>query len=639
MLTTLQRSLLLALSLAALSCQQERPSEERTVRQRSQAVTLSQVPLTGPVVTGAAALHEHVMAEHAFSGKWHWGSVEGPESAAKGKCEGDGDTHGGALGVCFDPVYVVVPNALGRDTCCHAGGFGDCYEKRTDGHTGDLATSYREWPIWDTKAHPQYWHGDLKKALAGGLKLMLFMAVENYSFCAYTANETWKGHPIRGNGYTCDHGDSYNSVVRQINQMKTFVQNHSDFLDIAYTPAQARSIIHSGKMAIVMGIEADYAWGNERYPIDLQARLNAYHALGARHIYLAHSLNTRLAGAALYAKPFWAQQSMANCLFKNKQCSNPDPSVPSDAGHDYEIKNSWLCFGWPGYARNYYDICEWTMTRAVDPDTWNGFKVGGIYTSSETLHDGTPVSVVKNNMGLTADGAFVVREMMKKGMLMEISHLSENAITAIYNIAMANQSYPLMSSHTYSRKLRLPEEAVEMALGDTTLERIKVTEGIVGHFMGPDKSLTFTSSTYNGVANNCPLSSRSLAQYISYVRSKGVKVAWAGDLMGLAAGVAPRRGYTVSSTDWCEGNTTYQNAQGSAYNANLSTYATEDARDRAYYYTRGYGHHGLIKYLHEDLAAIGLAPTTLTEFRDKSAENFVRMWEKAEYISQNYPIQ
>lgn len=625
-----------AAAAAAAACNVPKPDDLGSAQS---ALALADVPLTGPVVTGAAAVHEHVMAEHAFSGKWHWGSVEGAEPYAKGACSGDGTTHGGAFGACFDPLYVLMPNAMGRDTCCHSGGFFDCYDRRKDGYTGNLATSYKEWPIWDTKAHPQYWHGDLKNALAGGLKLMLFLAVENYAFCAYTANETWAGHPIRGQGYPCDHGDSYNSVVRQINSMKTFVQNHSDFMAVASTPAQARSIIASGKMAIILGIEADYTWGNERYPIDLKARLNAYHGMGVRHIYLAHSLNTRLAGAAIYAKPLWAQQSLANCLFKDKQCTSPDPNVPSDPGHNFEIKQNGICFGWPGYAKNYYDVCEWTMDRAIDPDAWNGFKVGGTYTSAETLIDGTPVTVVKNSVGLTADGAMVVKEMMKKGMLVELSHLSENAITGIYNISAANQMYPLMSSHTYSRKLRPPGEAVEMALGDTTIDRIRATDGIVGHFMGPDRALTFNNATYNGVANNCAQSSRSLAQYVSYVRSKGAKLAWAGDLMGLGAGVAPRRGYTVSSADWCEGNSANQAAQGSAYDANLASYTTEDARGRAYYYTRGYGHHGLIKYLHEDLAAVGLAATTLTDLRDKSAESFVRMWEKAEYISKNYVIQ
>src|SRR5207249_11648609 len=40
-------------------------------------VTLREVPLTGPAVSGSAMIHEHLKAEHAFSGKWHWGSVEG----------------------------------------------------------------------------------------------------------------------------------------------------------------------------------------------------------------------------------------------------------------------------------------------------------------------------------------------------------------------------------------------------------------------------------------------------------------------------------------------------------------------------------------------------------------------------------
>lgn len=71
-------------------------------------ITLDQVPRTGPMVEGAAAIHEHLMAEHAFSGKWHWGSVEGPEASALESCDGDGNTHGGStralLGARF-PVF------------------------------------------------------------------------------------------------------------------------------------------------------------------------------------------------------------------------------------------------------------------------------------------------------------------------------------------------------------------------------------------------------------------------------------------------------------------------------------------------------------------------------------------------------
>lgn len=612
----------------------------------SHAITLNDVPRTGPIVTGSAAIHEHVMAEYAFSGKWHWGSVEGAENYALDNCTGDGDTHGGAFGICLDPVYLFMPNAAGRDTCCHSGGLFDCYDKRTDGKVGDPYWDYLEWPLWDTVAHPRYWWGHLRKARDAGMKLMLVLAVENNALCAFTSNETWKGNPYRGAGYACDHGDSFNSVKRQIDNLKVFAQTHADFLEIAYTPADARRIANAGKMALVIGVESDYAWGNERTPIDLKARLNAYHALGARHVYLTHSLNTRLAGAGLYVDTLWAQQSVANCFFKDRQCANADGAVPADAGHNYEVKQSFLCFGWPGYAQNYYFVCEYTMSRAADPALWDGFKAypgGGVYTTTETTYSGGSVSVKKNALGLTADGDLIVKEMMKKGMLIELSHLSERSIDAIYAISQAKYNYPLMSSHSYARRALHADKSQatgayagwEATLSDSTIARIKTTEGIVGHFMGPDTAPTYSPSN---VANNCPRSSRSLAQLISYMANQGVNVAWAGDFMGLGAGVAPRRGYTVDSNDWCQGNTTSQNAQGSAYNAHLNAYTTEFDKDRAYYYTRGYAHHGLIEHLHNDLTAIGLPASTLKKFKDDSAENFIRMWEKAEYIASHYTL-
>ena len=73
-------------------------------------VSLGDVPLTGPVVTGAAAIHEHAMAEYAFSGKWHWGSVDGPENVSLGRCDGDDRTHAGA-----DLACSILASVAGKD--------------------------------------------------------------------------------------------------------------------------------------------------------------------------------------------------------------------------------------------------------------------------------------------------------------------------------------------------------------------------------------------------------------------------------------------------------------------------------------------------------------------------------------------
>jgi microsomal dipeptidase-like Zn-dependent dipeptidase len=617
-------------------------------------VTLADVPMTGARVTGSAAIHEHVMAEHAFSGKWFWGSVDGAENVSLGLCDGDQDTHAGAFGACADPTGILGKDLLGRDTCCHKGGLGDCNFKATNGNdpdAGDEGWDYLDWPVWDTQAHPRYWHGHLRKALAGGLKLMVVHAVDNYLLCTLVDRGV-EDNPFRS-GYHCTHGDSRDSVMRQIDELKQFAANHADFMEIAYTPAQARDIINNKKkLALVIGIEADYAWGNEKAPIDLTRRLQDYFRRGARTIYLAHMVNTRLAGSAQYVKELWGQQSMSNCFFLNKQCKSPDDSVPPEV--PFRVNNpDALCD--PNSAANYYDVCKATFlarAKLPGPEVWDGFlrypaAGAGISYVTETNRAGDSVLVRKNLFGLTSAGETVVNRMMDTGMLVEIGHLSEKAVDAIYALSQANHNYPLIASHALPRRLLVSTEdearvagkdyafaGWERELTDATLQKIKNSEGIVGHFAGPHPALTYPPA---GVANTCVRSTRSLAQLVAYTVDQGVKVAWAGDFMGQASGVAPRLGFSNNEKDWCGGIAAQQAQQTtSPVNPRLDAHSGQFNKDKAYFATRGLGHFGLIRHLHDDLAAVGLPPRVLAEFRDNAAENFIRTWEKSAFIADQF---
>jgi microsomal dipeptidase-like Zn-dependent dipeptidase len=628
-------------------------NKQGTVTPTATAVTLADVPLTGAPVAGAAAIHEHVMAEHAFSGKWFWGSVDGPENVSMGLCDGNRNTHASPFGICSAASYLFGgKDKLGRDTCCHSGGIGDCNYKATNGNdpdAGDEFWDYLDWPIWDTQAHPRYWHGHLKKAFDAGLKLMVVQAVDNELLCTLTDRGV-TDNPFR-NGYHCTHGDSRESVLRQIDELEQFVANHSDFLEIAYSPAQARQIINDHrKMAIVIGVEAEYAWGNEREPIDLLHRMQDYYRHGARTAYLAHMVNTRLAGSAQYVDTLWPQQSFSNCFFLNKQCSDPDPAAPSD--NPFRVTQSGLCpFADP--AATYYDTCAPTLARGSDPLTWDGFKAypvpgasSGVFTALEYNYENLPVHVRKNNLGLTAAGQTIVNAMMDAGMLVEIGHTSEKAVDSIYALSQANHNYPLIASHGLPRRMLYdtPEKATvagkeyayagwELELSDATLDKIRTTDGIVGHFVGPHPAPTYAPS---GVANNCQRSTRSLAQLVAYTVDRGVKVAWAGDFMGQASGVAPRLGYSNNAGDWCGGDAGQQDAQGPAQDPHLDHYATTPDKDRAYFATRGLGHFGLLRHFHDDLKAVGLPERVLGEFRDNGAENYIRTWEKSFYIANLY---
>ena len=562
--------------------------------------------LAATPIVGSAALHEHVMAEHAFSGRWFWGSVDGDEATALRACDGNAGepTHAGAAALC-GVATLFAPDVLGRDTCCHSGRWvGDCSFRAVHGHAAGPA-AYREWPIWDTQGHPRYWHGHLERALAAGLKLMVVHAVENEVLCTLADRYATAPQPgAADRHYRCERGDSFVSIARQIAKLKEFVARHP-FLQIAYSPADARRIIAAGRMAIVIGIEADYAWGNERVKVDLRKRLDDYHAMGARTIFLAHQINTRLAGAAQYIDALWAQQSLANCFDRDVQCSGP--------------------------ARDYYALSDAVLlARALKPATWDGFRAGGYDVKVE---DG----IRKNRLGLTPDGKATVAEMMSRGMLIEIGHLSEKAVSDIAEIA-APRRHPLVSSHTFARSTLLPKSrrfggreganrAWEFAMSDETLRLIADSGGIAGVQAAPDA----TATTSSGVANNCVRSTRSLAQTLAHVVDRGVKVAWAGDWMGQGRGVAPRRGYTVDPEDWCADVTADQRAQGPRLpDVPLSSHADANARDEAYFGTRGLAHWGLVGALHRDLAAVELRPDVLAAFRDHGAESFIATWEKSE---------
>ncbi|WP_437728018.1 LamG-like jellyroll fold domain-containing protein [Sorangium sp. So ce861] len=614
-------------------------------------VTLDDVPTTGDPVIGAAATHEHVASELAFSGKWFWGSVEGDEAVAMQSCDGSGHTHAGAAGICDVGTF----NLLGVDTCCHGGGIGDCYYKRTDGHTGDPEHDYLEWPKWDTNAHPRYWHGYLRRALEGGLKLIVAQAVENYALCSLVRNGVGT-NPFRHEGFECDMADSLQSIVRQIQFLKALASNHADFLEIAYSAADARRIISEGKMAMVIGIEADYAWAPYDSPVD---RLEYYHYLGARTAFLAHSLNTRIAGTAIYVPEFAAHQSFLNCFLHNVQCkTDPNDPFATDPEHPFAVDQSNQFGCSPAYATSYEELCSLKLAeRFLNAGAWNGFKVypgGGIVPGADATITGAPVAVNKNVLGLTYEGAQVVDRMMDKGMLLEIGHISEQAVEDVYALSSARYGYPLVASHVYARRISADGSAGwEGKLGDDALQMIAETEGFAGHFTGGDVALDYPSS---GVENSCARSTRSLAQSVAYAADlAGKRVAWAGDFQGLGQGVAPRLGYTTDRGDWCKGDPGEQCSQrGSSLDQcmacmmqplssidscipsvdpNLTHYGTQDEKDWAYFHTRGYAHHGLIAQLHNDLESVGLRPEYLSALRDQSAETFIRTWEKSEYIA------
>lgn len=133
----------------------------------------------------------------------------------------------------------------------------------------------------------------------------------------------------------------------------------------------------------------------------------------------------------------------------------------------------------------------------------------------------------------------------------------------------------------------------------------------MGHFVGPDPQKAYEVS---GVEDNCQGSSRTLAQGLAWGYDQQVNLAIATDFMGMARGVAPRKG----GHGQCLNNKEHQKAQKDLPGSGDETF------DEA-----GLAHIGLVGALMRDLHYVGLKPEYLKHVQERSAENFIQMWEKA----------
>ncbi len=240
-------------------------------------------------VSGFADIHLHQMAEFAFAGAWLHGNHNGTENEALKKCSG-GDIFGGdhartALGP-INELLGQVPGTDG-DTGWH---FGKKY-----GYP-----EYTGWPRWDTIAHQQVWEGHLKKAHEDGLNVY-FMSAVNF-------RELSELMPKKNRKYPCNEMES---VKLQLQAAIDFADSR-DWVEIAKSPEEARSIINSGKLAIILSIECSELFDDDNW----EERLNFYyHQYHVRSIQLGHQKDNRFTGVAPHHfifKIFQAMEDLKN---------------------------------------------------------------------------------------------------------------------------------------------------------------------------------------------------------------------------------------------------------------------------------------------------------------------------------------
>jgi microsomal dipeptidase-like Zn-dependent dipeptidase len=386
------------------------------------------IPSPGPEpLYGYVDLHTHPLANVGFGGKLLYGGVDiGALLPADPNCKHnvrattmeqalghDQSTHGmwTPFNQCGDTTRMLVIHAVQK--------LNKAADETTDAHG---APDFEEWPVWNDLTHQKMWVDWIERAHKSGLRVMVALGLNNKTLADATAGQ-------------CDYPtDDRNSADLQLAEIKGFVDRHPKLMEIALTPADLERIVSKGKLAIVLGVEVDNIGNLNNVPqppsnAQISAEIDRLYRNGVRYIFPIHVLDNPFGGTATYQDLFNFSTFREDGHYWDLWCA-PTPDNPSEA-------------------INY----QFSTSQALEIDLLNiasKVKLSTSFPDPPPYPCAPPMTKVgqTNKEGLTDQGRFAIKEMMRHGMIIDIDHMSDASKNMTIDIAKkVGSGYPLNSGH------------------------------------------------------------------------------------------------------------------------------------------------------------------------------------------------
>jgi microsomal dipeptidase-like Zn-dependent dipeptidase len=554
---------------------------------------------------GFADLHAHPMVNLAFAGKLvHGGLDVGSLLTVDADCnknlraksigqalDRDNGTHGGysiggAVGLGSNPCGDIFRNAI----------HGALQEGNHAAITPDNAVGYpsfKDWPLWNDITHQKMWVDWVRRSYDSGQRVMVALAVNNYTIAAGVAGND--DHPT----------DDKASADLQIAEISRFVSRHNDFMEVALTPADLRRIVALNKMAIVLGVEIDNIGNFNKVSVSGQMVSNEVQRLydeGVRYIFPIHLIDNKFGGTAVYQDVFNLSNYHVNGKWWDLQCGEAGEKIY----HTFDKKGFELPLAAAKVVKLQIDFAR----EPPDPPKCAG-------------------QGHKNKLGLTSMGDQAISEMMARGMLIDIDHMSQ--LSANATLAKAGKvpgGYPLVSGHNQMRSASLePNE------NNRTIDQLNKIAALGGMFgLGSDavKAVDYLNN-YLAASQNMVIASKGLVPRHQVVG----RVAFGTDLNGLVRG--PQPGATLDSRSADNINTFNQRLKACHDRIYNSSFVMSETGDKRWDYCRdGVAQYGMLADFLKDMYGMDGGADLRANIM-ANAEMFAQMWEKAVKNSANVP--
>jgi microsomal dipeptidase-like Zn-dependent dipeptidase len=495
----------------------------------------------GVELWGMADLHAHLMAHLTFGGNAFWGQAYDPDHTGA-------EAMAHALPSC-EPIHgglIDINPEIGHPA---GGGWPD----------------FIIWPRFTTLIHQQAYVDWIYRAYLGGLRLITCLAVNNELLGT-------RSNPKLPT-------DDKSAIERQVSAMKQMIVDLDrqaggpgrSWMQIAYSPEEARAIVKANRLAIVFGVEVD-SLGNWRRLEDLQklcgddldrareiigAELDWLHGLGVRQITPIHLTDNAFGGTAVYMRLL----DILNIFV---------------TGRHYHVENAFETGIRYRLDRDGDDVVD-DAQRAViasgdsispQPKMTHQTlirQLPAVRDLFEAIESPAIGGGHANTRGLNEYGIILLQEMMRRGMMIDIDHMSQKSTDAALDLA-EQHAYPVVSSHAWFRDLAFSADvefdqndplhygtddvhkvANEVGKRADQVERIGRLGGIIAPILNQGDVLDFGNvmpQLANKVPKSCAGSSTAWASSYLYAVEKmgGRGVAIGSDVNGAAALPGPRFG-------------------------------------------------------------------------------------------------
>jgi len=441
------------------------------VTKQIQVVPLNPAVLQVPPLWGWVDLHTHPMSNLAFGGKLFHGGVDVGSLLPAVQMPTDPQCR-------FDARATTVAEALSDDAPTLADPFqSKCGNAIRTAIAGALQAAnnavvtrehavgvpappvvpantavFSDWPRWNDVLHQKMFVDWIQRAHDGGLRVMVGLSHNNRTI----AEAVGPGAPITG------VRDDKASSDLQINEMKRFVNAHSNLMAVALSSRDLYQIVQSGRIAVILGVELDNLGDFNDLPVVtpamVSAELDRLIAQGVRYIFPIHLADNKFGDTAIYEPVFDVANFRETRSFWSVGCSAPT------------------------------DLVNFHLLFSLPPGTEKLFPAGmpppppAIYCPANTGNVNVRTRNSANQLvGLTPLGEQALKIMMQKGLIIDIDHMSNAAAEDALRIATAVPGgYPVNSGHSAIRNPAIPDFGAENSRTPGQLQRIACLGGMFG---------------------------------------------------------------------------------------------------------------------------------------------------------------